>query len=66
MVFTCVRHACVWGGGGLLFSRYQVTATLAKVDAVKMQMADNIQESLKNAVLMEKIEDDASKTTQQL
>jgi len=37
----------------------KVTATMAKVEAVKMQMADNIQESLKNAVLMEKIEDDA-------
>lgn len=38
----------------------KMAATMAKVDAVKLQMQDNIQQALENCVTLEKIENDSA------
>ena len=40
----------------------KLTATMAKVDTVKLQMRDNIQQALENCVTLEKIENDAGQS----
>ena len=38
-----------------------MTATMAKVEAVKLSMQDNIQQALANCVTLERIEENAGK-----